>query len=375
MAQQTQPDGLIRYGVIGTGMMGIEHIQNVLAMEHCVVTAVADPNPPSLAAAQAEVGPDAALATFTTAEELLAADLCDAVVIATPNHTHHDVLVQAIEAGVHVLVEKPLCTTMADCRDVVDLVASRPPGQIVWMGLEYRYMPPVRRLMEEIDRGTVGAVKMVAIREHRFPFLHKVDHWNRFNRTSGGTLVEKTCHFFDLMLQMTGALPVRVFASGNQDVNHLDEQYDGETPDVIDNAYVVVDFDNGSRGMLDLCMFAEASKNEREISVVGPLGKLEALDTESLLRVGVRTPDIISGINVVTEEKVLDSSIKHVGLHHGASYLEHVDFAAAIRNGGIPAVTVVDGLWAAAVGVAAQQSLESGLPVMMADLPGLDGIA
>ena len=55
---------------------------------------------------------------------------------------------------------------------------------------------------------------MVAIREHRFPFLVKVDNWNRFTKNTGGTLVEKCCHFFDLMIQATGSRPVRVMASG-----------------------------------------------------------------------------------------------------------------------------------------------------------------
>jgi hypothetical protein len=48
-----------------------------------------------------------------------------------------------------------------------------------------------------------------------------------------------------------------------------------QVPDIIDNAYVIVEFDNGSRGMLDLCMFAEGSRNEQEISVVGDTGKVQ----------------------------------------------------------------------------------------------------
>ncbi|MEZ5177594.1 MAG: Gfo/Idh/MocA family oxidoreductase [Acidimicrobiales bacterium] len=64
-----------------------------------------------------------------------------------------------------------------------------------------------------------------------FPFLAKVGDWNRFNRNTGGTLVEKCCHFFDLMNQVVDDTPVRVLASGAQDVNHLDEAYDGEVPD------------------------------------------------------------------------------------------------------------------------------------------------
>lgn len=123
-------------------------------------------------------------------------------------------------------------------------------------------------------------------------------------------MVEKCCHFFDLMRLFVGANPVRVMASGAIDVNHKDEVYDGkvlcslyaicekvwlprsksliftfeltsiyvflwfQVPDIIDNAYVIVEFDNGARGMLDLCMFAEGSKNEQEISVVGEIGKV-----------------------------------------------------------------------------------------------------
>ncbi|MBC49870.1 MAG: oxidoreductase [Ilumatobacter sp.] len=364
----------MRYGVVGVGMMGVEHIQNILALDDCVVTAVADPHPPSLDSAQQAVGADTELAKFGTVEELIASGLCDALVIASPNFTHHDILIPAIESGLHLLIEKPLCTTLDDCREIADLVATRPVEQVIWMGLEYRYMPPLRRLMVEIEAGTTGNVKMVAIREHRFPFLVKVDNWNRFSKNTGGTLVEKCCHFFDLMIQATASRPVRVMASGSQDVNHLDEVYKGERSDILDNAYVIVEFENGSRGMLDLCMFAEASKNEREIVVVGDKGKLEALDTESIVRIGHRTADIRSGINVVSEETVEDVSIRHQGLHHGASYLEHADFVDAIRSGRPADVTVLDGLWSAAVGFAAHRSLEIGLPIVLDDLPQMAGI-
>lgn len=378
--------------------MGVEHIQNILAIEGAEVTAVSDPDPESQNWARIAVrtwfdqkpyqhglvgkgtgGPVAPpeLAVFDDHVEMLDSGLVDAVVIASPNHTHVQILLDVLERPIHVLVEKPLCTTLEDCRRVVeaaDATRERFPDRVVWMGLEYRYMPPIRRLMTELDAGTVGDVRMVAIREHRFPFLDKVGHWNRFSRNTGGTLVEKCCHFFDLMISMTGAQPVRVLASGAQDLNHLDETYDGETPDILDNAYVIVEFDNGARGMLDLCMFAEASKNEREVSVVGTAGKLEALDTESLIRIGRRTEDIVSGINVVTEENVKATDVKHVGLHHGASYLEHVDFVAAIIEGRPAAVTLRDGLLSAAIGFAAHRSIETGLPVRLDELAELDGL-
>ncbi len=366
MAEQTSR---IRYGVIGTGMMGVEHIHNVMAVDGAVVTAVSDPHPESIEWARVAVGLSADLATFDNHIDLLDSGLVDAVVIASPNYTHHRILLDALERPVHILMEKPLCTTLADCREVVEVADASPFDRVVWMGLEYRYMPPTQRLLAELDAGTVGDVKMVAIREHRFPFLPKVDNWNRFSRNTGGTLVEKTCHFFDLMMQITGAKPVRVFASGDQSVNHLDEHYDGEVPDILDNAYVVVDFDDGSRGLLDLCMFAEASVNEQEIVVTGDVGKMEALVTESKLRIGRRA----DGQHVVDTHEIHHEGIKHVGLHHGSSYLEHVDFAAAIRSGSAPAVTLMDGLRSAAIGFAAHRSIDTGLPVMMDELPELAG--
>ena len=111
-------------------------------------------------------------------------------------------------------------------------------------------MPPVARLAQEVhEQISTGAVTLLSIREHRFPFLVKVGDWNRFNRYTGGTLVEKCCHFFDLMNLIAQSPPERVMASGAQDVNHLDEFYDGERSDILDNAYVIVEFANSMRAI------------------------------------------------------------------------------------------------------------------------------
>ena len=77
-------------------------------------------------------------------------------------------------------------------------------------------------------------------------------------------------------------------ASGGQDVNHLDETVDGERPDILDNAFVIVDFDSGQRAALDLCMFAEATTNMEEVCAVGSAGKVEAFLPSGEVRVGRR---------------------------------------------------------------------------------------
>jgi myo-inositol 2-dehydrogenase/D-chiro-inositol 1-dehydrogenase len=349
------PDEEVRYGVIGTGMMGVEHLQNLKHVPGARVTAVADPHPRSREHALTVLDGD--VASFEDHRALLAADACDAVVIASPNMTHVDVLLDVLAAGVHVLVEKPLCTTVQDCRRVVAAAAGHPG--VVWVGLEYRYMPPVARLVEEVAAGTVGRLRMLSIREHRFPFLAKVGDWNRFNANTGGTLVEKCCHFFDLMNLVCEGRPVRVLASGGQDVNHLDEVYDGRRSDILDNAYVIVEYEGGTRALLDLCMFAEATTNMEELAAVGDAGKVEAFLPSSELRFGRRE----DGWFAVRSEIVADDRVAYEGSHHGSSFLEHLDFLDAVRTGGPPVVSLEDGLLSVAVGVAAHRSIEQRRPV------------
>ena len=355
----------VRYGIIGSGMMGVEHICNIEAVPGARVTAIADPHAGShdlvrLAAPDTADGYE----YFTDHRALVDSGLCDAVVVASPNHTHVDILLDLFGTDLHILTEKPLCTTVADCQRVIDAAARHEP--IVWVGLEYRYMPPVARLVRSVHDGDVGTVRMVSIREHRFPFLRKIGDWNRFNRNTGGTLVEKCCHYFDLMNHLVGTRPVRVLASGAQDVNHLDEVYDGEVPDIIDNAYVIVEYEGGVRAMLDLCMFAEGSHNQEEISVVGDLGKVESFLPSKEFRRGTRT----GGRDGVETETVTDDRVAYEGFHHGSSYLEHLDFCAAIRSGGRPAVGLDDGLWSVAVGVAAHRSIDEARSVTLDEVLG-----
>jgi predicted dehydrogenase len=204
---------------------------------------------------------------------------------------------------------------------------------------------------------------MLAIREHRFPFLTKVDNWNRFNRNTGGTLVEKCCHFFDLMNHITRQRPVRVYASGAQDVNHLDERYDGEAPDIIDNAFTVVDFDGGARALLDLCMFAENSINEVEITATSDRGKAQALLPQNAFYVCRR-----DGSPHECRSFSLDPAVSGAGAHHGSTYFEHLAFIRAMRDGGRPVVSAEDGALAVAVGAAAEQSIRQRRPVEMREL-------
>ena len=358
---------VIRFAVIGCGHMGQEHIRNLALIDGVAVVAVADPDPCMLAAATNLAGKVDAWADY---RRLVDAGGFDAVVVASPNHTHHDIMIDLFTSGVPVLVEKPLGITASECRAIIDAAGAN--AHKVWVAMEYRYMPPIAYLLDAVNAGRVGKAKMIAIREHRYPFLDKVNHWNRFNANTGGTLVEKCCHFFDLFTLIAHDEAVRVYASGAMDVNHRDEIYDGETPDIIDNAFVTVEFRNGLRAMLDLCMFSEGTVWQERISVSGDSGGIEALipgpSNYAPNSVG-RDARVIhyprSGSPAEEHAIDVDSRLLEVGNHHGACYFQQQKFIEMIRSDGVPAVGLGDGLRAVVMGEAAELSARTGEAVTL----------
>ncbi|MEE2774668.1 MAG: Gfo/Idh/MocA family oxidoreductase [Pseudomonadota bacterium] len=356
----------IKYAIIGSGAMGKEHIQNIALLKNAKVVALCDNHPPSLDNCLKTL--KERIPTFHDHRELLKANLADVYIIATPNFTHIQILKDVISSGAHLLIEKPLCTTLKDCIELQKLTVDYPG--LIWTAMEYRYMPPVAKFIEKIHSGAIGRLKMLSIKEHRHPFLKKVRDWNRFHNNTGGTLVEKCCHFFDLMRFITKSEAVRVYSSGGQDVNHLTENYGGMTPDIIDNAFVIVDFENGIRAFLDLCMFAENSKLQEELCGVGNKGKIETGVPshlsglkESDLTIRMRGSQSAQITKIVVDQNLLDA-----GHHHGSTYYEHLAFLKAINNKSKPEVSLDDGLKAVAIGQAAELSVKERRSVLLEEL-------
>jgi myo-inositol 2-dehydrogenase/D-chiro-inositol 1-dehydrogenase len=354
----------IRYAIIGSGMMGQEHIRNVKLLGDTSVVAVADPDEAMRAGAAALAGPECK--AYSDYRDLLAADGADAIIVASPNHTHVAILRDLLTTEVPIIVEKPLCTTLDDCREIASLGQNRKAP--VWVAMEYRYMPPVQRLIHEIEAGTAGNLHMVSIREHRYPFLHKVGNWNRFARYSGGTLVEKCCHFFDLMRLISKSEAVRVYASGGKDVNYHDEMIDGQRPDILDNAFVIVDFANGVRAMLDLCMFAEGAYWQESIAATGDVARVEAFvpgPARFSAHGKERYSEIVISPRVTKIERRepihVDETILSAGDHHGSTFFQHQKFLNLVRSGdGKVEVSLEDGMKAVMIGAAAEESVRTG---------------
>ena len=335
--------------------MAREHILNISLIENAEVVALSDPHEVSLN--QCKDILKTKVPCFKNHQDMIKENLVDVYLISSPNFTHIEILKDVIKTKKHILVEKPLCTNTKDCLEIKKLTKDYP--SLFWTAMEYRYMPPVAKFIDEIHNKTIGELKTLTISEHRLPFLKKVNNWNRFEKNTGGTLVEKCCHFFDLMRLIAKSKPISVYASGAQDVNHLDEDYDGKKPDIIDNAYVIVNFENGARSLLELCMFAENSDMQEELVATGNKGKIETSvpsnesgKISSNLRIGMRDGE------TRLETIEVDKKILEAGHHHGSTYYEHLAFLNAIKNNSNPEVSLNDGLIAVAVGEAAEKSIK-----------------
>lgn len=346
----------LRYGILGTGMMGQEHLRNLRLIPEIEVVAFADTNE-QMARKASRLVPSA---TRVSDLDALLKEGLDALVIATPNYQHADqLLALSREPQLSVLVEKPICTDMDQLARLEEAMQGR--AAPLWVGMEYRFMPAMQAFLGNAPR--VGKKHILSIREHRYPFLKKVDDWNRFNRFSGGTFVEKCCHFFDLMRLILGQDPVRVYATGGQGSNHLDETYAAGKPDIFDHGLVVIDFAEGAKASLDLCMFAEGARFEQDVSLTG---------SEARLDVHIPGPHpkqstALAELNVFpragdAETLTIDvpKEIQDAGAHQGATYYAHQAFLTAIKEGKPPAVDLRDGLMAVLMGMAAQASIASG---------------
>ena len=321
---------LINYGIIGCGMMGQEHLRNIALLPDTNVAAIFEPDV-GMAGIAKTLAPNAQFCDSIDA--LLAIEALDCLVIISPNFMHLEQLEQIAQTrSLPILVEKPLFTDPNAFARVRKFSETYPSP--VWVAMEYRYMPPIAALRAEVEEAT-GGIKMLSIREHRFPFLEKVGDWNRFNAKSGGTFVEKCCHFFDLMRLLTKSEPVRIMASAGQNVNHLDEVYDGQTSDIIDNGYVIV----------------FSGEVVRECAPIPQL---------------IVSPRNPSGPEV--REIPVDPTLLDAGDHNGSTFYQHEGFLALVRGErDVADVTFEDGLRAVAMGMAAQESARTGQSVLWAE--------
>lgn len=367
------PDPKYRFNIIGTGMMGMEHIRVTVLEGHAAVHGIYDKSPRSLRSAKEmfeSLCPGQPLQIYDSLTDACNDPEADALFICTPNFSHIGIVREAVKSEKPIFLEKPMVTTLEDAIELREIAKDYPA--VFQVGLQYRYKAIYTEARREIlERNSLGQVRNISIVENRLPFLDKVEQWNKISEYSGGTLVEKCCHYFDLFNLFAQSKPKTVYAVGGQDVNFTQFEQNGRKSDILDNAYVTVVYENGVKCSFHLCMFSPMFYEE--ITICGDKGRIRAYENENLLptdrepthfemHLADHGPSIISS-------PCYPAAIQQSG-HSGGTFFEHRMFIDRLDGKETDAATVEDGFWSVLVGIAAEQSVKTGKVVEIEQLSG-----
>jgi predicted dehydrogenase len=210
-----------RIALIGTGGRSEMYIRAIYGKHADTgeLVAFSDVNPGRVEYYQKliqELGAQGPVASFDPADltAFIHATSIDRVVVTTPDYTHADYIVEALNAGADVVVEKPLTIDAEGCRRITKAVAET--GRNVVVTFNYRYSPRNSALKEIIQSGVIGKVTSIDL-SWVLDTVHGADYfrrWHRDKKNSGGLLIHKASHHFDLVDWWINDVPERVFASG-----------------------------------------------------------------------------------------------------------------------------------------------------------------
>lgn len=230
----------LRTGIIGCGIIAQTHAAALAAIPEAEFTAVCDIDP---ARGQALADQFGVRHVFTDYTAMLTSGVVDAVCVCSPHPTHCAIVIAAAEAGVHVLVEKPISAELAEADAMVEAAAA---GNIRFGGIfQRRFWPAAQRLRRAIDAGTLGRLTMAEcqVRIWRPREYFARDDWRgKWATEGGGALMNQGIHVVDLMQWYMGPV-VEIFARYGT-LQHADYI------DVEDTVVATVVFANGALGTI-----------------------------------------------------------------------------------------------------------------------------
>jgi len=203
---------LIGTGFRGTSMWGVNVVKGY--GDHVEIVGLCDTNWMRADRARALIGLGNT-PIYADADTLLAQVKPDAVLVATPDANHDEMIVKALEAGCDVITEKPMTTTAAKVRRILDAEAKS--GRKVLVTFNYRFSPTAKKLKELLLSGVIGEVTAMDFHWY-LDTRHGADYfrrWHAYERHSGSLFVHKATHHFDLMNWYLDSEPDEVFAHGS----------------------------------------------------------------------------------------------------------------------------------------------------------------
>ena len=324
---QTKTDNKLCVGLIGVGGYAKNvHLPNLKKISNVNLHAVATKSGSSAALIARKI--EASYAT-SDVSKLLADDEINAVIISTRHSTHKQFVLESLEAGKHVFVEKPMATTIKDCKEIIE--AQNTSGKVVHVGFNRRFSPIIQHMKNSSGKGhkcfvariNVGAVS---------------DHWSNTTE-EGGRLLGEAVHFFDLANWIMDEEPVSVSA-----------QFVGEADLLNPNACINIEYSDGSVANIIYTTLGNAAQGKEYFELFTNGKSYQLNDYQDFKSFG-------------TSSKL--GRWQKADKGQFAAMNEFVLAATTSRS--TDAASAVDGLWATAISLAAVQSGRTNAKIVLSE--------
>ena len=338
----------VRFGLIGYGAWGRHHAAAIRATPGSSLTVIAARSEATRADAGNEHPGTAVLADY---RDLIGRDDVDVVAVVLPSHLHYEVAAAALDAGKHVLLEKPMCLGIEECDTLIGQAARG--KRLLAVGHELRLSSLWGRVKQLVDAGAIGEPLYVLIELWRKPYRLGSDGWRYDIGRVGSWILEEPIHFFDLARWYLAGRgdPESVYARANS--------RQPEHPELNDNFSAVVNFPQGAYAVISQTL--SAFEHHQVAKLTGTAGAIWA----SWSGAEDRTRKPTFWLKHFDGRRVED--IKPEKTSGEVFELEEqvAMIARAVRDGEPLTCTGKDGRWSVALCLAAQRSVDAGTPVSL----------
>jgi len=333
----------LRFGLIGCGAWGSYHARVIAKTNGAQLAAIAERSDENRATSQTN-HPTANV--YSDFHEMLQKEKLDAVDIVLPAHVHYEAAKAALEAGCHLLLEKPMCLQLDQCDELIAL-ARKKKLQLA-IGHEFRLSSLWGKVKEMVDDGAIGDPRYCLIELWRNPYRLGTVGWRYNIKQVGNWILEEPIHFFDLARWYFGKVgePVSVvaFASHKRD----------DHPELQDNFSAMINFPNSGYAVISQTL--AAYEHHQIVKLTGTRGALWASWSGAMDRTFHPTYSLKHFDGEKTQEVALAKTTGEVYELEE----ELANLTEAARGGELRCATGEDGRWSVALCLKAQESVDTG---------------